>query len=69
MDGLQRERSYYEARMALSQRVVVATLLTAEAAREPQMTRASLDAWAEVGRLAVDARHEHSMLTRESGPT
>ena len=60
-----RSRSYFEAQMALREAVLEAMSWSEMAAVDGQVTREALEAWCRVGRLAVDARHEHSMLTRE----
>ena len=71
MDGsveaeTKRSRSYYEAQVALREAVLEALSWSQLAAADAQRARESLEAWCRVGRLAVDARHEHTMLRCES---
>jgi hypothetical protein len=61
-----RERSYEASRTALTWAIEEAESWSALAAGDATLARESLGAWCRVGRLAVDARHEHEMLLRES---
>ena len=66
MSDESRSRSYFEAQMALREAVLAAMSWSETAALDAEVTRESLEAWCKVGRLAVDARHEHEMLRRAS---